>query len=63
MTEQKKNKKILGTDYSDIDLIFNILKTYKKTGEGFAECIGSFWDDKSIRDLAELIASKVRREI
>ena len=60
MTEQKKHKQILENNNSDIDLIFNILKTHKKTAEGFADCIGSFWDDKSIRDLAEVIAIKMR---
>jgi len=42
--------------------IFNLLKTHKKSGEGFGDCIGSFWDDKSIMDLAEILAGKIEEE-
>jgi len=51
----KQNEKILNA----VEEVFAILKTHKKTGEGFADCISSFWDDLSIRELAELIVNKI----
>lgn len=41
--------------------LFNLLKTHKKTGEGFGNCISGFWDDQSIRDLVEIIDNKIER--
>jgi len=44
------------------DWLFHLLKTHKKTGDGFGNCISGFWDDKSIDDLAEIIDNKYREE-
>ncbi len=39
----------------DKNRIYNLLKTHKKTGEGFGNCISGFWDDQSIMELTEII--------
>lgn len=45
---------------SDKTWIYNLLKTHKKAGEGFGECISNFWDDKSIMELATIIAKRIK---